>query len=130
MEYHIFISHAWRYSEHYEKIVEWLDDSGIIYRNYSVPSEKSLDTNTKSELKAALTTQIRPASCVLMLGGMYASYSDWIEYELDEAVRMGKYIIGIRPWGQERMPTIIQDNADVIVGWNASSVIDAIQESN
>ena len=60
---------------------------------------------------------------------MYAVHSEWIEYEVDEAVRMGKYIIGVRPWGQQRIPAIIQDNADVMVGWNSDSVIGAIEGS-
>lgn len=129
MIYHIFISHAWHRSEHYDKIIEWLDDSSLSYINYSVPKENPLHSGNKTKLKEDLTEQIRPSSCVIILGGMYAAYSDWIEYEINEAIRMGKYIIGVKPWGQERMPQIIQDNASVIVGWNSSSVIDAIKNS-
>lgn len=125
--YNIFVSHAWKRSEHYKKIIKWLDDSDIEYKNYSVPEENPLDAKTKKELKEDLTNQIKPASCVIILAGMYASYSDWIEYEIDEAVRMGKYIIGVEPWGQERVPIIVSDNADVMVGWNSDSVVNAIK---
>lgn len=58
---------------------------------------------------------------------MYAAHSAWIEYEINEAVRMGKTIIGVRPWKQERVPQIIQDNADVMVGWNKASIISAVR---
>lgn len=126
--YHLFISHAWHRSEHYKKVVEWLDDSDIIYSNYSVPEENPLHSGNKTKLKEDLTKQIRPSSCVIILSGMYAAHSDWIKYEIDEAVRMGKYIIGVKPWGQERVPTIVSDNADVMVGWNASSLINAIKD--
>lgn len=125
--YHIFISHAWHRSEHYKKIVGWLDESNIVYSNYSVPKENPLHSGKTSKLKEDLTAQIKPASCVIILAGMYAAYSGWIEYEIDEAVRMGKYIIGVHPWGQEKTPTIISDNADVMVGWNSKSVIDTIK---
>jgi hypothetical protein len=127
--HNIFISHAWHRSEHYKKVIEWLDDSDIEYRNYSVPEENPLHSGNKTKLKEDLTDQIRPAGKILILAGMYAAHSDWIEYEINEAVRMGKYIVGIKPWGQERVPTIIQDNATVMVGWNASSVIDAIKNT-
>ena len=60
---------------------------------------------------------------------MYAAYSDWIDYELTTAVYMNKYIIGVKPWGQERIPTIISNNSDTIVGWNKDSVINAILNS-
>lgn len=58
---------------------------------------------------------------------MYANYSGWIDYEIDEAVRMGKPIIAVEPWGQERIPYKISSCATVIVGWNSSSVINAIR---
>lgn len=125
--YNIFISHAWKRSEHYKKIVKWLDDSDIEYKNYSVPEDDPLETKTKKELKESLTNQIKPSSCVIILAGMYAAYSDWIEYEIDEATRMGKYIIGVEPWGQEKVPTIVSNNADVMVGWNSDSVVNAIK---
>lgn len=127
--YNLFISHAWHRSEHYKKVVEWIDDSNITYRNYSVPEENPLHSGNKTKLKEDLTAQIRPASCIIILSGMYASHSEWIEYEINEAVRMGKYIIGVRPWGQERVPVIVQNNADVMVGWNSASIINAIKNS-
>lgn len=126
--YNIFVSHAWKRSEHYKKVIGWLDESKLEYKNYSVPEEKALSSNTKKELQEALTKQINPASCVIILAGMYAAYSDWIEYEVNEAIRMGKYIIGVCPWGQERVPIIISDNANIMVGWNSNSVISAIED--
>lgn len=135
--YNIFISHAWKYSEHYNKIVQWLNEAQIegklIWKNYSVPVHDPLvDPNTpvgKTTLKAELKEQISPASKVIILAGMYAAYSDWIDYEIDTAVSYNKYIIGVKPWGQERIPSKISNNADVMVGWNKDSVINAIINS-
>ena len=59
---------------------------------------------------------------------MYTSYSKWIDYEIDEAIRFGKPIIGLRPWGQERVPSKILNNATVMVGWNRDSLISAIRQ--
>lgn len=53
--YNLFISHAWHRNEHYNRIVEWLDNSIILWRNYSVPEHDPLDANNASKLKAALT---------------------------------------------------------------------------
>lgn len=102
--YNIFISHAWKYSEHYNKIVQWLneaqDEGKLTWKNYSVPSHDPLiDPNTtvgKNKLKSELKEQISPASKVIILAGMYAAYSDWIDFEIDTAAkgwkttRMGK----------------------------------------
>ena len=72
--------------------------------------------------------QISPAQIVLVLGGMYAAHSSWIEYEIKEAQKMKKKIIGIRPWAQERVPQIVQDSSICdIVSWNRASVISAVR---
>ena len=60
---------------------------------------------------------------------MYASYSDWIDFEIDTSVSFGKYIIGVKPWGQERIPSRVSSNSDVLVGWNKDSVVNAILNS-
>ncbi len=135
--YNIFISHAWKYTEHYNKVVQWLNeaqaDGLLTWKNYSVPEHDPLidpDTTVgKTKLKNMLKEQIRPASKVLILSGMYAAHSDWIEFEIDTSVDYNKYIIGIKPWGQERIPTKVSNNADDMVGWNKSSVINAILNS-
>jgi len=98
------------------------------WKNYSVPEHDPIDADNKEKLKEALTNQIKPSSVVIIIAAMYANYSEWIDYEIDEAVRMGKYIIGVKPWSQERVPKKIQDNADKLVGWNSISVINAVKE--
>lgn len=136
-EYHIFISHAWKYSEHYKKIVEWLNEAqeeGILkWKNYSVPEHDPLiDPDTvvgKNTLKEMLKKQISPAVKVIILSGMYVAYSDWISYEIDTAVDYKKNIIGVRPWGQERVPEKVVANADVMIGWTKKSLIEAVINS-
>jgi len=59
---------------------------------------------------------------------MYTNYSEWIDYEIDEAIRMNKPIISIKPWGNQVIPKKISDNATVQVNWNSSSLIDAIRQ--
>ena len=33
----------------------------------------------------------------------------------------------IKPWGNAKLPKIVQDKADIIVGWNKDSIIGAIK---
>lgn len=126
-KYNLFISHAWHRSEHYKKIVEWLNDSKLDWANFSVPEHDPVDANNKTKLKEKLTAQIKPTSSVIILAGMYAAYSEWIDYEIFEAVRLKKTIIGVEPWGQEKVPKNVSDNATVMVGWNSASVVTAIK---
>lgn len=123
---HIFISHSWDYSTQYETIVKWLQESDIIYKNYSVPHDNPIESNRVSTLKKQLTEQISHASVVIIVSGMYVAYSKWIEYEVKEAVRMNKPILAIKPRGNERLPQIASQEATLIVNWNKQSVIDGI----
>ena len=114
----IFISHAWKYSEHYDKIEEWLNDaSNFSWSNCSVPSSNGLSDKTKAGLERGMTRQINPSQVVLLLGGMYAAHSDWIEYEIKEAQRLGKTIIGIKPWGQQKNSSNSQRCFSMRNGW-------------
>lgn len=123
------ISHSWHYNEHYNKVVNWLNEGlgETEWRNLSVSADNPLDTTTDRELKEKLSNRVRLSSAIIVLAGMYASYSKWIDYEIDEAIRMNKVIIGVRPWGQERIPKKISDNATIIVGWNKNSVVSAVK---
>jgi hypothetical protein len=125
----IFISHAWQYDEHYWKIVEWFNNApNFSWKNCSVPNHDSLPDKTSRGLSAGMTRQISPAQGVIILAGMYAAHSSWIDYEIAEAQRMGKIIIGVVPWGQERVPLNVQRAAgNNMVGWNSASVVQAVR---
>ena len=124
----IFISHAWNYNDDYYTIIEWLDRSLILYHNYSVPEHDPVDAKNTVKLKKALTEQMKHASIVIIIAGMYASHSNWIQYEIDEAVRMGKKIIAIKPRGNKRIPVEVQKAAHKIVNWNSTALVDAVKE--
>lgn len=98
------------------------------WTNYSVPEGKAFESMTKTQLEEQLRNQIRPVNCTVIIGGMWANHSDWIKFELDFAVSIGKPILGVRPRGALKMPTAITDVADKVVNWNADSIVDGIRE--
>lgn len=127
--YHILISHSWDYNSDYKTIKDWLDVAKYFtWTNYSVPLTNPLDVSSKKELKQKLRTRIEKCSCIIILSGMYVSYSEWIDYEIDTAIKLGKPIIGVKPRGQERIPNRVSDNADVMVGWNSNSIVQAVRD--
>ena len=103
-DYRIFISHAWRYGDEYDRLVSLLNSSPwFSYYNYSAPKEKPLALSSSHasshEIAQAITAKIQRAQVVLVIGGMYTLYHDWMKYEVDEALRMGKPVIAIMPRG-------------------------------
>ena len=77
-------------------------------------------------MKEELDEQIRPVNCVIVISGMYVAYRYWIQTEINIASRYVKPIIGVKPWGQERIPQEVQDVASEMVGWNTDSIVSAI----
>jgi hypothetical protein len=109
-------------------VVEWLKDApNFEWRNFSVPSLEACVETTHKGLEDCLTHQISPAQGVIILAGMYAAHSHWIDYEITEALRLGKTIIGVRPWNLETTPVKIQNAADTMVNWQQSSIVEAIR---
>ena len=129
MTYNLFISHSWAYSDAYEKLVNLLDEKPYFsYKNYSVPKDDPIHhANSDYQLKAAIKNQMQPASCVLILAGVYSTYSKWINIEIEIARSMGKKIIAVQPWGAERTSAVVKNAADAIVGWNTDSIVYAIR---
>ena len=129
MIYNIFISHSWSYNDAYERLISLLDDApDFLYRDYSVPKDDPIhNANNERELRDAIKNQMQHASCVLILAGVYSTYSKWINIEIELAQEMGKRIIAIEPWGSERTSTVVKSNANKIVKWNTSSIVNAIK---
>lgn len=133
MTYNLFISHSWAYSDAYEKLTGLLSDASYFsYKNYSVPKNDPIhNAQNQAELYDAIKRQISPSQVVLILAGVYATYSKWIDKEIKIAKSeflLPKPIIAIQPWGAEKTSQKVKDNADRIVGWNTSSIVTAIRE--
>ena len=131
--YNIFISHSWAYGDAYEKLVKMLDsDSRFSYRNYSVPKDDPIHkAGTDRELLDAIKERMQFCDVIVILAGVYSTYSKWINKEIQLAnsgFTNPKPILAVQPWGSEKTSTIVKDNADKIVGWNASPIISAIRE--
>lgn len=128
--YYIFVSHAWDYSRHYEKIVEFLNsDTTFKWRNYSIPMNDPVHTNgTDKDLRAKIDNQIKLSSVIILIGGVYASYRKWIDAEIDIAQSYNKPIITVKLWDSERSSDRAQLVAKEIVAWQSKSIIEAIKK--
>lgn len=129
MTYNLFISHSWAYSNQYEGLVRLLNANPYFsYKNYSVPKNDPIhNAPYQYQLKEAIRRQMQPASCVIILAGVYSSYSKWINIEIELAKEMGKRIIAVEPFGAMRTSTVVKNAANEVVGWNTITIIRAIR---
>ena len=131
--YNLFISHSWDYSNAYDGLISLLNNASYFsFRNYSVPKDDPLriynSSNYKAELRRKVRNQMIYCNAVLVLAGVYASYSDSIDMEISVAKELGKPIIAIEPWGSDRTSVPVKNAATKIVGWNTSSIVSAVRE--
>jgi hypothetical protein len=130
--YNLFISHSWAYSDAYEKLINLLNQRAyFIFRNFSVPKDDPIhNASNDKELYEAIKRQMYPCHIVIIMGGVYSTYSKWINKEIELAkggFTYEKPILGVKPWANTNISTVVSDNADEIVGWNTDSIVDAIR---
>jgi hypothetical protein len=125
-QYHTFISHAWKYDDDYYRVEKMLNEApNFSWNNLSVPRHNPI--LNAEELTKELNNQMRPAEIFIILAGMYVAHSEWIQYEINFARRIGRPILGIRPWASTVVPVVVQKGSDEIVGWNSASIVSAIR---
>ena len=103
--YNLFISHSWRYGGQYDRLYSLLRTRRYFaFRDYSVSQYDPIhDAATDAQLRQAIRDQMIPCHVVLILAGVYASYSKWINIEIDLAKRgfqRPKPVIAIWPRGK------------------------------
>ena len=131
---HVFISHSWSYSGHYDTLSDWIfgqnwsfGQASLDFRDFSVPKNHPIhNTSNDTQLKNAIYNKISCSHVIVIPTGMYATYSRWIEKELDGAVHYSKPILAVNPWGQVRNSSVVQQKATKSVGWNKKPVVNEI----
>lgn len=131
-QYSIFISHSWSYGRNYDNLVKKLKaDPYFNFKDYSVPKDDPIHNAPNSEeLIKAIQNQMRFCDVIIILAGVYSTYSKWINKEISIAKGFTnpKPILAIEPWASEKTSLVVKDNADKIVKWNTNSIVSGIRE--
>jgi hypothetical protein len=133
--YDLFLSHSWRYNSDYDRLIELLRNASYFkFRDYSIPVHRpKVDPNSIASVRFVtieLEKQIKPANCILLMAGVYSTHSEWIRREISLAQKYDKPIIGIVPWGQRNVSSIVQNAAHDMVNWNTVSIVNAIRKNS
>ncbi len=130
----VFVSHSWSYSDHYDKLAEWIfkikwnsNGTPIVISNNSVPKDDPIHfAPNQATLKAQIYRLIAASDVVVIPTGMYSTHSKWIKKELEGAAQYGIPVLAVNPWGQERKSMVVQKHAHHSVGWSKQSVINGV----
>ena len=131
--YNLFISHSWAYGDAYDKLTDMLDEAAYFsYRNHSVPKDDPIhNAPNQAALRQAIKQKMSGCHAILIMAGKYATYSKWINEEIQLANKgfaQPKPIIAIQPWGAKQTSQVVYENSHTLVGWNTNSIISGIRE--
>lgn len=120
----VFVSHYHEDEESIKKLKDLLSEDYCI-KNYSVTTDKYNDAENEEYIKYKyLKPLINQSSTLICLIGPETHDSDWVDWEIREAERLGKQIIGVYIQGAKDsdVPPALNELADSIVGWNTDSI--------
>lgn len=127
----LFISHSWAYKDAYDKFCAILNSAPRFqYRNYSVPKNDPIhNAPNQQALYDAIKQQIVFCEVVIIMAGVYSTYSKWIEKEIQIAkIDYNKPLLAVKPWGNTQVSSLVKKNADLLVSWNTTSIVSGIRD--
>ena len=126
----VFISHHSKDEEHINNLKELLQPKGYFIKNSSIKSSKN-DGRRKSDevIKRLLRMRIHWAGTFVCLIGSQTRNRQWVDWEIAQAMRKGKRIVGINISGESDsdVPENFKKYGDALVGWNRDRIIGAIE---
>lgn len=131
---HVFISHHHADDAEVDNLTSLLTRSGYDIRNSSIrakpANQRRLDQGLVKEetIKRLLRMKISWAGTVVVLIGKNTHSRPWVDWEIEQANRQGKRIVGVYVRGgtEEHKPTALEKYASAIVAWNTDKIMAAI----
>ena len=130
----VFISHSWAHYEHYETLADWIfgephDFFGTpaTFINCSVPKDDPIhDAPNDSALARAIYAKVAESDVVVIPTGMYANYSDWMDWEIQYAHDLDNPVLAVILRGQKRNSGFAMSNCTDHCGWTKEGVVTKI----
>lgn len=132
-EKNVFISHYSKDDEHVQRLKSRLLEQGFKLKNSSIDSTKRNRQNriiSGEAIKRLLRLRIRWAGTFICLIGKETHTRPWVDYEIKQAHKVGKKIIGVYTHGAKKdapLPANFINFGGERFGWNSvDKIIDAI----
>jgi len=128
-EKNVFISHFNEDDEHIQNLKTLLGARGYTIKNSSIDSSKPNRIISEEAIKRLLQMRINWAGTFICLIGYDTHTRPWVNWEIEQAHKQGKQIIGVYAYGAKE-DAIVPDNLNLyghgLTGWNADKIIDAL----
>jgi len=123
-QHNIFISHYGKDDIHVQSLKNRLKGQKYDIRNFSVDStnHKNGRIPKKEVVERLLKMRIKWSSTFICLIGPKTHTRKWVNFEIEEAHRQGKRILGVYTHGSKEtaaLPENLRKYASNIIGWNS-----------
>lgn len=126
----LFISHAWRYHDDWNRLSGMLDAyDPYAWRNFSLPwFDPALNPATDSggeTLRWGLESQIIPVHAMILLSSVFGQQGSrkWIDFEIEMARKHSKPIIALPAWGEASVPSEVAQVAQAVAVWDVEKLL-------
>lgn len=125
----VFISHIHEDDTGLGKLKDLLAKNGMDIRDSSINSSNPNNAKSPEYIKSQiLAPQIQWAGTLVVYVSPQTKDSEWVNWEIEYAAQLGKRIVGVWEQGAQdcELPKALTEYGDAMVGWNGSSIVDAI----
>ena len=125
----VFISHRHEDDAGLAELKKLVARHGISCCDYSMIADNPNNAHSEQYVKSEiLAPRIRQAGCLLVYVSDRTRHSEWVDWEIDYAHKLGKRIVGVWARGDQdcEKPEALERHGDAVVGWNGESIVDAI----
>ena len=91
----VFISHYNKDEEHIKKLKELLRKKGYEIKNSSIDSTKPNQAKNEEYIRRLLRLRIHWSGTVIVLIGPRTHTREWVDWEIEQANKKGKRIVGV-----------------------------------
>lgn len=132
----VFISHHHKDDANVDKLTDLLGKNGYNIRNSSIrakpANQERLDKGLVKDatIKRLLRMKISWAGKVIVLVGKETHSRPWVNWEIEQAHRQGKDIVGVYENGLKDkvdLPPALDKYSTSLVGWDSGAIISAIE---
>ena len=101
-------------------------NNDLEFDDYSV--KEPIDSSNAEYIKRLITTKIRAASVTICLLGPTTYTSDWVDWEINKAVELGKKVFGVRLHSDKtcRTPGALAAVGGKVLDWDISAIVKEI----
>lgn len=125
----VFVSHYTKDEENIQKLKDLLSSKGYEIKNSSIDSTKPNEATNPEYIKQLLRERISWAGKFICLIGPKTHEREWVDWEIEQANKQGKDIIGVYINGasDSDVPESFEKYGGPLVGWTAEKIIGALE---